>query len=405
MRRNDITKNILNKLYNDELLSRREVALHLKCNVTTINKKMDKFGIKPRPQTEAIKIAMQKKVINIPKFILKNLYSVRKLSIEKISEKTNYCRETIKREIKRNKITLRPKADAVRLGAQGRRIKKSVLTNLYYKKKLTQREIGEKLNRHLGNICNLMKYYKIKTRGPAFYHTQYKKSDFSGDLEEKAYLIGFRLGDLYAKLLPAGKLITVGTTSTKIEQIRLFKKLFKKYGNVWISKKRNDGNRTFVVLLNRSFDFLLPKKDYIPRWIQDNKKCFLSFLAGYTDAEGCITIAKDNVAIFRLGSYDRNIMQQIYKNLLKMGIVCNPPRIHVKKGHKKKDGLTYHKDEWYFFTNKKHPLLKLLVLLKPLLKHSKRLKDLKRAEKNITKRNIKTYKTLPEKISRKYLAV
>ena len=132
---------------------------------------------------------------------------------------------------------------------------------------------------------------------------------------------------------------------------------------------------------------------------------FLSFLAGYTDAEGCIFIAKNNVAGFRLGSYDKNIMQQIYKNLLKMGVVCNPPQTHIKKGHRKKDGLIYQKDEWYFFTNKKHPLLKLLTLLKPLLKHLKRLRDLKRAEKNIIKRDVKAYTTLPDKTSRKYLAV
>lgn len=405
MRRNDITKNILNKLYNINLLSKKEISLRLKCNITTIHKRMKKFSIISRPQAESVKIAMKKQIIKIPKTHLKNLYLNKKLSIEKIAKSLNYCKEIIERELKRNKITLRSKADAVRLGSQSRRIKKSVLINLYYKKKLTQKEIAQKLNRHPGNICELMEYYRLKTRKPDFYHTKYKKSDFSGSTKEKAYLIGFRLGDLYVKLLPSKKLITVGTTSTKIEQIRLFKKLFKKYGNVWISRKRKDGNRTFVVLLNRSFDFLMPKTDHVPKWIQNNRKPFLSFLAGYTDAEGCIFIAKNNVASFRLGSYDKNIIKQIYKNLLKIGIVCNPPKIHIKRGYKKGDGLIYRKDEWYFFINKKRPLLKLLTLLRPLLKHQKRLRDLKRAEKNIIKRDDKIYTTLPDRTSRKYLAV
>ena len=389
MRRKDITKKILNKLYSTDFLSKKEIALRLKCNATTVNKKMKEFGIVPRTRIEAVKIAMQKQIIKIPKSRLRNLYLDKKLSIEKIAENLDCCKETVKRELRRNGLPLRSKADAIRLGTQGRRIKKSILINLYYKKRLTQKEIGKKLSRHPVNICNLMKYYGLKTRKPDFYHTKYKKSDFSGSLEEKAYLIGFRLGDLYVKLLPSKKLIKAVTTSTKIEQIRLFKKMFKKYGNVWVSKKRTDDNRVFMVILNRSFDFLLPKKDYIPRWIQKNKNYFLSFLAGYTDAEGCIFIARNNVAIFRLGSYDKNIIQQIYKNLLKMDVVCNPPKIHVKKNHKKKDGLTYHKDEWYFFTNKKRPLLKLLILLKPLLKHQKRLRDLKRAERNINKRDNK----------------
>lgn len=405
MRRNDITKDILNGFYNINLLSKKEIALRLKCNITTISKKMDKFGILPRPQIEAVGIAMQKQIIKISKTYLKSLYLDKKLSIGKIAKNLNYCKETIKRELERNNIILRSKADAVRLGAQNRRIQKHILSNLYYGKKLTQKEIAQKLNRHPGNICNLMKYYKLKTRKPDFYHTKYKKTNFSDDPEEESYLIGFRLGDLYVKLLPSKKLITVGTTSTKIEQTRLFKKLFRKYGNVWISKKRKDGNRVFTVILNRSFDFLLPKKDYIPRWIQNNRKYFLSFLAGYTDAEGCILIAKNNVARFTLSSYDKNIIQQVHKNLLKIGVACNPPKIRVKKGYKKRGGIIYKKDEWCFSVNRKYPLQKLLILLKPLLKHQKRLRDLKKAGRNIIKRNSKVYKTLPEKISRKYLAV
>ena len=63
MRRNDINKNILSELYNTELLSRREIALRLKCNITTVNKRMDKFGIVSRPRAKAVRISMQKQII------------------------------------------------------------------------------------------------------------------------------------------------------------------------------------------------------------------------------------------------------------------------------------------------------------------------------------------------------
>ena len=387
MYRKDITKNILDKLYNTNFLSKKEIASRLKCNITTIHKKMAKFDITPRTQMESVRIAMQKQIIKIPKTYLKNLYLYKKLSIKRIAENLNYCVETIRRELKRNKIPLRSKADAVRLGAQGRRIRKSVLSDLYYKNELTQKEIGQKLNRHSINICTSMKYYRLKTRGPAFYHTKYKKTNFSGDMEEKAYLIGFRIGDLYVKLLPSKKLITVGTTSTKIEQIRLFKKLFKKYGNVWISKKRKDGNKTFVVLLNRSFDFLISKKDCISRWIKKDKKYFLSFLAGYIDAEGCIRVNKKNMASLTISSYEKNILMQFHRKLIRIGIDCNPPRIHVKKGHIKSDGYAYRNDEWTFRMSKKSSLLALLNILELKLKHQKRLKDLKTAKQNLIERN------------------
>ncbi len=298
MQTKDITKKILEKLYIKKLFSKKEVALSLKCNPTTIDKKMRKFNIPARNRIDSAKIAMEKQTIKISKAKLENLYLYKKLSISEIAQKLRYCRDTVAREIKRHKIPLRIKSEAFKLGWTKKRPKKIILTKLYYKEKLTQGQIAKKLNKSMGYIHVLMKNYGLRTRKPDYYHTKYKKSDFSGDMKEKAYLIGFRLGDLYVKLLPSRKLITVGTTSTKIEQIRLFKKLFKKYGNVWISKKRKDGNRTFMVLLNRSFDFLLLKKDYIPKWIQSDRKYFLSFAAGYTDAEGCFFVHKNNALFY-----------------------------------------------------------------------------------------------------------
>ncbi|OGZ63628.1 MAG: hypothetical protein A2998_01250 [Candidatus Staskawiczbacteria bacterium RIFCSPLOWO2_01_FULL_37_25b] len=54
----------------------------------------------------------------------------------------------------------------------------------------------------------------------------------------------------------------------------------------------------------------------------------------------------------------------------------------------------YKKDEWSFVVSKKSSLLQILRLLKSRLKHQKRLQDLKKAERNIIRRN---QKTLPDK--------
>lgn len=390
MRRNDITQNILKKLYSRKLLSRREIASLLQCNTTTINKKMARFGIQARPKTMAIRLAMQKQIIKISKYKLKNLYQEKELSIEKIAQKLHYCKETISRELKRHKIPLRTKAEALKLRGIKRRIKKSTLLKLYYQKKLTQREMAKILHRHIGTISRIMKGYNLKTRKASETLIRYLKNNFSGDLDEKSYLIGFRLGDLSATLSPSKKYVIINTTSTKNAQIKLFKNLFKKYGHVWISKARQDGNRVCVARVDRTFDFLLPKNDNIPKWIKENNNYFLSFLAGYTDAEGHIGIDKSNVARFQLASYDKNILKQIYKQLSKIGIKCKSPRISVKKGHIKSDGLVYRNDHWRFTINKKSSLLYLLRLLKLRLKHRKRIKNLLQAEKNIVKRNQKS---------------
>jgi hypothetical protein len=402
MPRKDITPTLLRKLYLKKLLSKKEIALLLKCNIITIHKKMKKFGIPARTPAEAVRIAMKKKIIEIPKSKLENLYLKRRLSIPEIAKKLNHDSSIIARELKKHNILRRSHAIAVSLGWRKKRVKRAVIKKLYYQGRLTQKEIAEKLHKSRGYICGLMKEYNLKTRTADKYHSHYQKYDFSNNLDEKAYLIGFRLGDLSACLFPSKKLIRVDCTSTKSVQIKLFKNLFQNYGYVWIGKPRKDGNRVCVVHLNHTFDFLLPKKDNIPKWIRENKGYFLSFLAGYIDAEGCIYIAKNNVAGLKLSSYDKKILKQIHQQLLKIGIECNPPQIHIKKGYKKSDGYIYQNDEWNFVVTKKSSLLPLLQLLKQRLKHQKRLKDLKKAEQNIIKRN---QRNLPENASLKYLAV
>lgn len=350
---------------------------------------MEKFGIPARKQKEAVRIAMKKQIIKIPKSQLKNLYWKKNFSVHEIAEKLNCCRETIGRELKKHKISLRSHSKTIRLIMNKNRIKKSSLAKLYWEKGLTPKQIGGKLKKHPETIRRLMRTYNLKRRPRSEISTRYPKSNFSENLEEKAYLIGFRIGDLRVRLSSSKNLILTDCTSTKIEQLHLFKNLFGKYGHIWVGKPRKDGNKVFAVRLNRTFDFLLPKKDGAPKWIRENSNYFLSFLAGYTDAEGCIRVSKDNIASFTLSSYDKNILKQLYRGLLKAGTECNPPRLHVKKGHKKRDGYIYRNEEWSFSINKKSSLLTLLSLLKSRLKHQKRLKDLKRAEKNINERNKK----------------
>jgi predicted DNA-binding protein YlxM (UPF0122 family) len=402
MRRNDITPKILRELYLKNLLSKKEIALRLKCNITTIHKKMKKFCIPARNQIEATRIAMQKKIIKIPKSKLENLYLKKKLTMSEIAKKLNHDRSIISRELERNKIPLRTQSEVISLWRRKTQIKKSIIAKLYYKDRLTQKQIGKKLNVHKETIRRLMKKYGLKTRKKSEISTHYPKFNFSGSLEEKAYLLGFRAGDLNVQLSPSKNLIIARCTSTKIAQIQLFKNLFKNYGYVYVGKPKKDGNRDILVRLNRTFNFLLPKKDNIPKWIRKDNNYFLSFLAGYTDAEGYIRIDRRNIAFFTLASYDEKILRQIYQQLLKMEIECNPSRILFEKGYVKSDGCVYRDDYWGFIINKKSSLLPLLQLLRLRLKHQKRIKDLKRAEENIIERN---QRTLPKRASLKYLPV
>lgn len=390
MPRNDITADILRDLYIKKLLSKNEIALELKCHITTIHKKMREFHIPVRKQPLATQIAMNKRIIRINRSDLEHLYLEEKLSILKIAQKLKFDTHTINRELLRHNIFLRTKAEAIRLALSKKKIPRETLEVLYNKFQLTQKRIAEKLGKSRGYILYLMKYYEIPTRNSTITQTHYPKFNFSQNLLEKSYLIGFRIGDLNVKLSPSGNLVLVNCTSTKRVQVELFKKLFGKYGFVWVSKLRKDKNRVFMTRLNHTFDFLLPKKDEIPAWILKEGKYFIPFLAGYTDAEGCIGVF-NKLARFTLSSYDENLLKQSYRKLNNLGIPCNPPRLLVKKGHIKSDGLIYRKDHWSFTIVKKNSLLLLFQAIEPYLKHEKRINDLKKAKANIIQRNLRLF--------------
>ena len=109
------------------------------------------------------------------------------------------------------------------------------------------------------------------------------------------------------------------------------KNLFKKYGNVHIVKAKR-GTYEITILLNNSFSFLLPKKDKIEGWILKKDTCFLSFLAGYADAEGSYYLRKPykyldrnsryDWGVFEIQTYDKNIISTINRVLKNLGIIC-----------------------------------------------------------------------------------
>lgn len=116
---------------------------------------------------------------------------------------------------------------------------------------------------------------------------QYVRSDFSGDLAEMAYLIGFRIGDLHVDR-EGRRTIVVKCTSSRTEQIGLFRQLFEPYGHVYTDEAGLAGRKRqsvgMEVRLNLSFEFLLPKPNTMPEWVLANDDAFFAFFAGYIDA-------------------------------------------------------------------------------------------------------------------------
>jgi hypothetical protein len=236
-----------------------------------------------------------------------------------------------------------------------------------------------------------MRDFKIEPLSRSIIQSIYEKRDFSNDLTEKAYLIGFRLGDLNVyQTSKNSEVIIVRCHTTTKEQIELMQRLFGKYGKVSVSENKKDKSYHINCFLNKSFLFLLPKEDAVKEWISNNNECSSAFAAGYTDAEGNIGIY-DGRARFKIDAYDKNIIKWFYRWFCNNEIICPAPK---KIGTKNQVynitlGYKYNKDLWRIRVSKTYSLLIMFNLIKPYLKHKQRIKDLENCIKNIYDRDNK----------------
>lgn len=258
-------------------------------------------------------------------------------------------------------------------------IPQKTLISLYQKQKLSSYQTAKKLNCSQALIMKKLKIYKISTRtiqqGKALTKPRYKRKNFIGTNEEKAYLIGFRLGDLYvSKTHPNSPTIRISSNSTKNQQLKLIRKLFSPYGHVKEIGPDKKGATNIRSYLNNTFKFLIPKYSNIPSWVLKSKKYSVSFFAGYVDAEGTFAINNRNQPLFSIKSQDKGIMSDIHKYIL--------PKINVKTRFqfvRAKDsvmlGIKSNKDVFGIFVYNKRDLSSILTALLPYLKHKKRKGD------------------------------
>jgi len=310
---------------------------------------------------------------HIPKERLKELYITNKLSIKQISLILGLGVSTIHSKLHRYNIKVRP------IGKKRIDITPSKL-HFLKEKGFSINRIVQHFNCSQYTIRERMDKYGIKYRIKGKPITNYLKKNFSGSLQEAAYLIGFRMGDLNVE--KQGKLFHVKMSTTKIEQIKLFKKIFGKYTYIRISKKDKRGAIKVDCYLNGSFDFLLIKKDYVPSLIYNNSS-LAAFSAGYVDAEGSFGLNQEK-ARFKIDSYDKNILHRIHRWLI-IKRINSKLRLINKKGQARPNGTSFNNDLWRLNVNEAQSVFQFINIIKPFLNHEKRIKDL-----NMCLVNIKT---------------
>ncbi len=366
----------LEELYWKEKLSSSEIAKLYHCSSSYIRNLLKRYKIKTRKVSEANRVRFG---INIPREELKKLYIENELSSSKIAKIYRCSPQTIRTFLKKYRIRIRTKSEARRLLFKIN-IPKKELKSLYLEKKISSTKIAKKFHCSPSFIRKKLKEFNIPIRPLRealllSNKPRYKRYNFNGSLEEKAYLIGLREGDLHVySQNTLNSSIYIQTNTTQEKFIKLLTKVFKPYGRIWIGRRDKAGARCFRCYLNKTFSFLLNKISKVENWILENPKYFAAFLAGYTDAEGTFCIYNRRDGVFSIRSQDKDILHQVWNNLLRLGIFCRPPHLVRKRGTKDKEGTICNKDIWGIWIYRKDSLLKLIELINPYLKHERNAK-------------------------------
>jgi len=305
-----------------------------------------------------------------------HLYKNEKMGSGRIAKKYGCCKATVIKRLREAKVGLRS------AGVSKLKVGDGEFRRLYANERMSTRKIAEKLGCGRSTVHRKIAKLGI-ARDISTSHVRYARKPFSWDECEKAYLIGFAIGDLRVrKVGKKSRTIKIDCGSTKEEQIALIRNLFSKYGHVWVGKTRGDGKKQIEAFLDESFEFLLDARKKAGWALRGNR--FMPFLAGLVDADGSIFIS-NNKPVFSIGNYDVELLELLHKGILERGI--EPTRLYMnKKKYEIAGGYMQRQHYWHLRVTKKAQLLKLFNIMGPYIRHKKRKKDMRKAVMNIRNR-------------------
>lgn len=260
-----------------------------------------------------------------------------------------------------------------------------VLRELYFVRGLSHRAIAKRVGLSEPTVRARFHEYGFLPRKRGSWMIKYQKLSFDGSDEERAYMMGFRVGDMHVYRPSRGaNIIVARTNSTQEDQFLVVHSLFAKYGGVIESGKGKAKN--INCYLDESFSFLLIKKPYhIEPWISRSRESALAFMAGYIDAEANFIISQGR-ARFKLDAYDREILQWMHEELSALGVTSRL-RLLANKGEVSYNNTYKWKgDLWRLNVNEANSLLVFCRALLPYLRHRKRIADVQMCIKNIVER-------------------
>ncbi len=264
-------------------------------------------------------------------------------------------------------------------------ISTDTLRSLYIDKKWTPKRIGARFHCDAITVRTRLKEAGITLKTKSAAQTHYFKKDFTGSDAERAYMLGFRYGDLNVyRPQVTSEIFVVRCHSTHLAQEIVFKRIFGRYGKITFS--RNARSTHMSCYVNSSFAFLLEKYNSRERnWLSVSDVRMLAFIAGYIDAEGTFGLNQVR-GRFKIDAYDLAILKDIHEFLIR-NTIRSKFRMILGKGVTKW-GQPWRADLWRLEVNEAQSLEKLIHAILPYCIHSKRVKDARIVLNNIKHRRL-----------------
>ena len=203
-------------------------------------------------------------------------------------------------------------------------IPKRVLEKLYWEEGLSTIKIARIYSCDPMTVINRIRELAIPRKSASQARIRCPRANFSGNVTEKAYMLGLTDGDLNTYTLPGEQTVVARCHTTQEVQVVILEEVFSRYGRVSVSRSESNGFHVNCYL-NRTFLFLVTEKKQMPCWLLSSNKTFQSYIAGYTDAEGNF-ILNQGRARFKIDSYDKKMLDMVIE-VLKM----KPTKITIVK--------------------------------------------------------------------------
>ncbi|MDA4122241.1 MAG: hypothetical protein OK456_03560, partial [Thaumarchaeota archaeon] len=231
-----------------------------------------------------------------------------------------------------------------------------MLDGLHNGKSISLHRISKEVGRSYTAIWGLCRALEIHTRTVAEADTlsaesrsKHKRTPFDGTEEDRAYMLGFKNGDITA-LQVSGTAVMVSSTTTHPAFAELFNQLFQKYSHVYQYPMFEEGKGykwKLAARLENSFRFILTSAENASQQFTSSRSLFMSWLAGLIDSDGNFHVFQDHGdARVSLVVYSSNfkLLENIIEESLSIGYEFGGPYRTHQAGYITPYGIRYAKD-------------------------------------------------------------